>query len=61
VFAWREPPYEYEAVRPPFDILCGSAREREGLEAHVDARALAASWATEVEGFLSLRERFLLY
>lgn len=60
-FAWREPPYEYEAVRPPFDILCGSAREREGLEADIDARALAASWIPEVEAFLPIRERFLLY
>jgi len=60
-FAWREPPYEYEAVNRPFDILCGSARERRGLEAHVDARALAASWTAEVETFLAVRSRFLLY
>jgi uncharacterized protein YbbC (DUF1343 family) len=60
-FAWRQPPYEYEAVKLPFDILCGSARERQGLEAHADARALAASWTAEVEAFLPLRGRFLMY
>ena len=60
-FTWREPPYEYEAVKLPFDILCGSARERLGLEAYADARALAASWTTDVESFLPVRERYLLY
>jgi uncharacterized protein YbbC (DUF1343 family) len=28
-FSWREPPYEYEYVKPPIDILYGSARLRE--------------------------------
>jgi uncharacterized protein YbbC (DUF1343 family) len=60
-FAWREPPYEYEAVLSPFDILSGSARERRGLEAQTDARALAEAWAAEVETFLPVRARFLLY
>jgi uncharacterized protein YbbC (DUF1343 family) len=60
-FAWREPPYEYEAVKPPFDILCGSARERQGLEAGADARALAAAWTAEVDAFLPVRQQFLLY
>jgi uncharacterized protein YbbC (DUF1343 family) len=60
-FAWREPPYEYEAVRPPIDILCGSARERIAIE-HGDSLAdLTRRWAADVEGFLPLRQRFLLY
>jgi uncharacterized protein YbbC (DUF1343 family) len=60
-FAWREPPYEYEAVIPPIDILCGSARERLGLDAGTDPRAIAASWTPEVEAFLPIRRKFLLY
>jgi uncharacterized protein YbbC (DUF1343 family) len=31
-FAWLPPPYEYEAVRPPIDILFGSPRLRERLD-----------------------------
>jgi uncharacterized protein YbbC (DUF1343 family) len=31
-FAWLPPPYEYETVKPPIDILFGSARLRETLD-----------------------------
>lgn len=61
VFAWREPPYEYEFVKPPIDILSGSARLREALEAGVGVPALAAEWRRDVEAFLPIRERFLIY
>ncbi|MBK8977356.1 MAG: DUF1343 domain-containing protein [Planctomycetes bacterium] len=37
-FRWRQPPYEYEQVRMPIDILAGSARLREAI----DDRATAA-------------------
>jgi uncharacterized protein YbbC (DUF1343 family) len=30
-FAWLPPPYEYESVKPPIDILFGSSRLRERL------------------------------
>jgi uncharacterized protein YbbC (DUF1343 family) len=31
-FAWLPPPYEYETVKPPIDILFGSDRLRRALE-----------------------------
>jgi uncharacterized protein YbbC (DUF1343 family) len=31
-FTWRKPPYEYETVKPPIDILFGNCRFREALE-----------------------------
>jgi uncharacterized protein YbbC (DUF1343 family) len=31
-FAWRDPPYEYETVKRPIDILFGNCRFREALE-----------------------------
>jgi uncharacterized protein YbbC (DUF1343 family) len=31
-FAWRDPPYEYETVKAPIDILFGNCRFREALE-----------------------------
>jgi uncharacterized protein YbbC (DUF1343 family) len=60
-FAWRDPPYEYEAVKWPFDILSGSDRERIGIETGVDARDIAASWQRDVEAFRQVRREFLLY
>ena len=32
-FAWRDPPYEYELVKLPIDILCGTDSVRTAIEA----------------------------
>ena len=60
-FAWRQPPYEYVHDRMPIDILAGSGRLREAIEADVPAREIAAEWVEGVEAFEKIRERFLLY
>jgi len=60
-FAWREPPYEYEAVRLPIDILCGSERERRAIEHEGKIEELARQWRADVEAFLPLRQKYLLY
>lgn len=60
-FAWRPPPYEYEYVKPPIDILSGSDRLRTGLDAGVPPRELAAEWAPAVTAFDAVRKRYLLY
>jgi uncharacterized protein YbbC (DUF1343 family) len=60
-FAWREPPYEYVHDRMPIDILAGSGRLREAIEADVPARDIAAEWAAGVEAFNAIRARFLMY
>jgi len=60
-FQWREPPYEYEHVKPPIDILYGSSDLREGLERGETAATLAAAWSAEMAGFVDIREKYLLY
>jgi hypothetical protein len=60
-FAWRDPPYEYEADKPPIDILYGSAALREDFAAGRRAADLAATWPEAVAPFLDLRRQFLLY
>jgi uncharacterized protein YbbC (DUF1343 family) len=60
-FAWRDPPYEYEHEKLPFDILAGSAETREQIEAGVPAEEIARSWEPSVAEFKKLRTRFLLY
>lgn len=60
-FRWREPPYEYEYVKPPIDILFGSDRLRRALEAGVPPREFAAEWTAPVAAFNAIRARFLLY
>jgi uncharacterized protein YbbC (DUF1343 family) len=60
-FAWREPPYEYEHDKEPIDILYGSDRLRQTLDADGDADALVASWRVEEEDFRRTRQKYLLY
>jgi uncharacterized protein YbbC (DUF1343 family) len=60
-FEWRPPPYEYEYTKPPIDVLYGSAKLREGLDAGARAAELVRSWEPGVRAFLPVREKFLLY
>jgi uncharacterized protein YbbC (DUF1343 family) len=60
-FAWRDPPYEYEYVKLPIDVLCGTDRIRRAIEAGVSPRRLAAGWTVEARAFRRRRARFLLY
>ncbi len=60
-FAWREPPYEYERVKRPIDILCGSERERLAIEAGRSPRRLVPQWRRELLAFRRRRARHLLY
>ncbi|MCR4373233.1 MAG: DUF1343 domain-containing protein [Acidobacteria bacterium] len=60
-FAWREPPYEYEHTKAPIDILYGSPALREGLEAGQTTTELTRWWPGEIETFMPLRARYLLY
>jgi uncharacterized protein YbbC (DUF1343 family) len=60
-FAWRDPPYEYEYEKLPFDILCGTSAVREQIEAGVAPREIARSWEPSVAEFMKVRARFLLY
>jgi len=60
-FAWRDPPYEYEHVRLPIDILCGTDRIRKAIEADVSPKRLVAGWRKEAAGFRRRRARHLLY
>jgi uncharacterized protein YbbC (DUF1343 family) len=60
-FAWREPPYEYETVKLPFDILAGTDAVRKAIEAGVSPRRLAPGWAKESSAFRRRRRKHLLY
>ncbi len=60
-FAWRDPPYEYEQVKRPIDILCGTDAVRHAIEADISPRKLAAGWKKEIAAFRKRRARYLLY
>jgi uncharacterized protein YbbC (DUF1343 family) len=59
-FAWRQPPYEYEHEKMPIDILYGSPKLREAVDAG-NIAPLLASAVRDAEAFRRTREPFLLY
>ena len=60
-FAWRDPPYEYERVKRPIDILSGSDELRCHIEDDVPPTEIARGWKPAVDEFRDVRERYLLY
>jgi uncharacterized protein YbbC (DUF1343 family) len=60
-FAWRQPPYEYETVRLPFDLLTGDDAIRRGLENGLTVPELEAAWQDDLARFMEVRREFLLY
>lgn len=60
-FAWRNPPYEYERVKLPIDILCGTDRVRRLLERGVSPKTLLPAFRRDAAAFLRRRRKYLLY
>jgi uncharacterized protein YbbC (DUF1343 family) len=60
-FRWRDPPYEYEHQKLPFDILAGSPTLRQQIETGVAPEAIARSWEPALRDFAALRRQHLLY
>lgn len=60
-FAWREPPFEYEREKMPFDILAGTDRIRLGLERGRRAEEMEEEWMEGLREFERVRAGYLLY
>jgi uncharacterized protein YbbC (DUF1343 family) len=60
-FTWRDPPYEYEHIKRPIDILCGTDGVRRAIEEGVSPRKLAPGWQKEAATFRKRRAPYLLY
>lgn len=58
---WNDPPYEYETLKLPIDILAGSDQLRLGIEKGQDLNAMDKQWRQECQNFAPLREKALLY
>ena len=60
-FAWKQPPYEYEDVKLPIDILAGTNRLRKEIEAWKNLDEMEKWWKEEAKGFEKIRRKYLLY
>ncbi len=61
IFTWKDPPYEYEFEKLPFDILCGTDSIRLGIEAGNSVEGMEAEWSSSLRDFEQRRTPFLLY
>ena len=60
-FAWRAPPYEYEARLMPIDILWGHDGLRIMIDDGADVDEILEGMDEEVDTFRASVDRYLLY
>jgi len=60
-FAWRTEKYEFRDDVPAFDLLSGGCETRDMLENGESLEEIEASWESDKEAFLKVREKSLLY
>ncbi|MDA3972051.1 MAG: DUF1343 domain-containing protein [Desulfobulbaceae bacterium] len=60
-FAYTEPPYEYEFVKLPMDLILGSQKLRKRLQTTENLLAIEQSWQDELADFDAMRSRYFLY
>jgi uncharacterized protein YbbC (DUF1343 family) len=60
-FRWKDPPYEYEFERNPFDVISGTTEMRAQIERGDSLDSIIASWQPALEEFKRIRREHLLY
>jgi uncharacterized protein YbbC (DUF1343 family) len=60
-FRWKEPPYEYVYDRNPFDVIAGTSSIRKAIEGGTSFEDMQESWKPNLNAFMQVRERYLLY
>ncbi len=60
-FSYKQPPYEYEFTRLPMDLILGDSVLRKRLEQGEAVTGIEAGWQAELQEFLRVRKRYLLY
>jgi uncharacterized protein YbbC (DUF1343 family) len=61
-FQWKQPPYEYETVKMPIDILAGTDRLRKDIEKGERLNNMEEWWSEECSSFAKKKRRqYLLY
>jgi len=60
-FAWNPPPYEYEYIKLPIDILAGNTWLREAIENLTPLAEIRSRFKEECSEFEPVRRQFLQY
>ncbi|MBN2542813.1 DUF1343 domain-containing protein [bacterium] len=60
-FAWRQPPYEYELEKSPFDVLTGNKWVKEMIDKGESPVEFQKLWENKLNKFKLIRKKYLLY
>lgn len=60
-FCWRNPPYEFEKQKMPFDILIGNSWIRKAIEEGKSVKWMKQKWQKKLDEFARIRRKYLLY
>jgi hypothetical protein len=63
-FEWKQPPYEFEYEKLPFDLITGNYGVRKAIEGRQTANtieSLQKDWEADLRTFHESREAFLRY
>ncbi len=60
-FKWKNPPYEYEKEKMPFDILSGNGQLRKQLEQQETIRYLMDTWNAQYQAFIPIFKEISRY
>lgn len=61
LFQWKQPPYEYEYEKMPFDILVGNDWLRKMLEKKAPLKEMQQRWEEESHRFTPLHKKAQIY
>ncbi len=61
LFHYKEPPYEYEYIKLPIDLILGDREVREQLESGEPLAGIEAGWLDGLLEFKRRRQQYLLY
>ena len=60
-FQWSDPPYEYVYDKLPVDVILGHDSVRKDLEQGRSVLDMEKEWQPELERFMKVRSKYLLY
>ncbi|OGL47610.1 MAG: hypothetical protein A2161_15490 [Candidatus Schekmanbacteria bacterium RBG_13_48_7] len=60
-FKWRNPPYEFETIKMPIDILTGDSSISHMINNYAPLEIIESSWQKDLDSFQKLRKQFLIY
>lgn len=61
-FKWKQPPYEYETIKLPIDILAGTDRLRKDIEKGKSLQEMETWWEQQrLEFNRKVRKKYLMY